>query len=198
MKYIAIISIIFSGYGFWQWLNRPETDLVKVELKSREIVVENVKVEKINMQMSAQTKKTIDSTPIKKIPKIENHNQKPNEVMEKVDEGYTQSGDDKLLFELSNSGVDLDDISSAMEMIESVEGLSSDEYYDELISLMPAKTREIIENLIESNMIDALQLKDFFNKYVNRGRNPSHQRMGRYPEEESRYEVDSYFQDVEY
>ena len=198
MKYVAIISIIFSGYGFWQWLNRPEIDLAPVELKSTEVEVKNVKVEKVKMQMSALVKKATDSPLIKKIPKIENYNQKPNEVIEKVDEFYAPSSDDKLLFELSNSGVDLDDISSAMEIIESSEGLSSDEYFEELISLMPAKTREIIENLIESKMIDALQLKDFFNKYVNRGMNPSPRRSGRYPEEESSYEEESYLRDVKY
>ena len=198
MKYVAIISIIFSGYGFWQWLNRPETNLAQVELKSADAAVENIQVEKVKTQMSAQVKKVTDSSSIKKIPKIENYNQKSNEVTEKVEEVYTPSGDDKLLFELSNSGVDLDDISSAMEVIESSEGLSSEEYFEELISLMPAKTREIIENLIESKMIDAFQLKDFFDKYVNHGTNPSPRRSGRYPEEASSYEEESYLRDVDY
>jgi len=195
MKYLAIISLIFSGYGFWQWLSRPETDVPQAQLKSREIEVENV-VEKVKIQMSAQVKKSTPGPAIKKIPSIETNKQTTPEMVEEV--SYIQTNDDKLLFELSNSGVDLDDISSAMEMIETSEGLNSDEYYDELISLLPAKTREIIENLIESKMIDGLQLKDFFDKYINRGMNSPHQRVGRSPGDEGRYEEEYYLRDVEY
>ncbi|OFZ27935.1 MAG: hypothetical protein A2381_08040 [Bdellovibrionales bacterium RIFOXYB1_FULL_37_110] len=196
MKYIAIISIIFSGYGFWQWLNRPEADLAPVDLKCTEIAVKNVKVEKINMQMSAPLKKVATSSAQTRSPEIENRDSKMNEVMEEV--AYTPPSDDKLLFELSNSGVDLDDISSAMEVLETSEGGSSDEYFDELISLLPAKTREILENLIESKMIDGSQLKDFFGKYINHGMNPPKRGPNRYSGDESSYEEDSYMRDVEY
>ena len=86
MKYIAIISIIFSGYGFWQWLNRPEADLAPVDLKCTEIAVKNVKVEKINMQMSAPLKKVATSSAQTRSPEIENRDSKMNEVMEEVAE----------------------------------------------------------------------------------------------------------------
>lgn len=176
MKHILLLLLLISFYGFWQWLDRHH---VTKAYKLEELTVS--KEAPVRVKLSAQRREKKHLLEKKEIA-LTNNLQKSTHSSDDLDaeEKYNR-GRDSLLVVLSDSGVDLDDIATALNEIQHDDEMTSDEYLDELMYLLPNQSREILESLIERKIIFAEHFKEFFDKFINSDMNSMNEEPRRYP-----------------